>query len=106
MADAPESARRLEELERRLSAVEARLEGIHPTVEQHDDRLDEHDTIIGQLGVRLADVRLHLERMVSEQHRLADAITVQGRAIETQTASLELILRNTASIAASLGVSK
>lgn len=99
MADAPDSARRLEELERRVAAIEGRLAELHPTVDEHDDRLDEHDKAIGTLGVRLADVKFQLERMAAEQHRLAEAVTAQN-------GSLELILRNTASIVATLGVSK
>lgn len=99
MADAPDSARRLEELERRVAAIEARVSELHPTVDEHDDRLDEHDKAIGTLGVRLADVKFQLERMASEQHRLVEVVSAQS-------GSLELILRNTASIAAAMGVSK
>lgn len=79
-----------------VATLRERLHALHPTVEEHDDRLDEHDTAIGQLGVRLADVRLHLERMVVEQHRLADAVTAQN-------GGLEVCVRNTAQILALLG---
>lgn len=98
MAEADTSLR-VEALERRVASLEERFKELHPTVEEHDDRLDEHDKAIGTLGVRLADVKFQLERMAAEQHRLAEAVTAQN-------ASLELILRNTASIAAAMGVSK
>lgn len=70
MADAPDSARRLEELERRMAAVEARLEQPHPLVDAHEIRLDDH-------GRQLDELR----PLVAHVGRLADIATKQGLAL-------------------------
>jgi uncharacterized coiled-coil protein SlyX len=106
MSESPDSARRIEELERRVAAIEKRVGELHPAVEDHDDRLDEHDKAIGLLGVRLGDVKYQLERVATEQAKTSDAVEALAQAQAAQNGSLELILRNTASIAAALGVSK
>ena len=92
----PVSRDEFEALRAEVSGLRRRVSELHPTVEEHDDRLDEHDTAIGSHGLKLAELRQTLERLTAEHHRLADAITAQG-------GSIELVVRNTASIIALLG---
>jgi len=62
---------------------------LHPAIEEHDDRLDEHEVSISSHALKLADLRATLEKLLNEQHRLADVATAQS-------GTLEILVRNTA----------
>lgn len=81
---------RLTHLEGRVCVLEQSQSQLAPAVEEHDDRLDEHDVQIGSISNKLTI-------MVSEQHRLADALTMLQ-------AGLPAIARQLAAIAERLGV--
>ncbi len=124
-AEHDRALQRLDVLEREMKDLAQRVaKELGPAVEDHDDRLDAAELRIEQATVAIADVRQELRRVsaevtkiVDQQTRVISMLLGQGKSIEAlqhasnaqavvlqqQAGSLELILRNTASIAASLG---